>query len=213
VRNKRAIALNNIEGFIRQIIGWREHCRLTYVIDYKNMAAANVLAGKIDVSKWGTTSKLEIAPLDDAIEKMTKYGYLHHIERLMIVGSFMLMMGANPDSAMKWFYHSSIDAFEWNMINNVKIMAMYAMGAKSYTTKPYIASSNYILKMSNYKRDGKWDVVWDALYWEFIRKNEAVIKHNPRMAMQIKFYKNKSKRQKILYNQVKQKFLKSFNHK
>ena len=204
--NTRSITINNIEGFIRQIIGWREHCRLTYVVNYKEMRAANVLNGKINVSNWGA-AVIGVAPVDDAVKKMTEHGYLHHIERLMIVGSFMLMMGANPDSAMKWFLHSGIDAYEWNMLNNVKIMAMYAMGTKSYTTKPYIASSNYILKMSNYKKDGHWELIWDALYWEFIRKNQSLIKHNPRLAIQIKLYKNKSKKQKMLYRTIKQKFL------
>jgi deoxyribodipyrimidine photolyase-related protein len=202
--SKKKSELHNIEGFIRQVIGWREHCRLTYVVAYNKMKSANKLKGKYKIPKSWFSDKPNtgIEPLDDALSNGWKYGYLHHIERLMIVGSFMLMIGIHPDEAYKWFFHMSCDSYDWNMINNVKIMALYAY-PKLYTTKPYIASSNYILRMSNYKKDGVWDKVWDSLYWEFVNKNKLLIKGNPRLSIQIKNYHNKSNEEKQLYKKTK----------
>lgn len=201
--------LHNIEGYIRQIIGWREHCRLTYVVAYDKMIKANKLKGKYKVPKsWFSENPgTGIEPLDDALSNGWKYGYLHHIERLMIIGSFMLMIGIHPDEAYKWFFHMSCDSYDWNMVNNVKIMALYSY-PNLYTTKPYIASSNYILKMSNYKKDGLWDKVWDALYWEFINKHKVIIKKNPRLSIQIKYYNNKTSEEKKEYKKTKNDIIK-----
>jgi deoxyribodipyrimidine photolyase-related protein len=201
--------LHNIEGFIRQIIGWREHCRLTYVIAYNKMKNANKLKNKYKIPKswYSNNPNTGIEPLDNAIHNGWTYGYLHHIERLMIIGSFMLMIGIHPNEAYKWFFHMSCDSYDWNMINNVKIMALYAY-PDLYTTKPYIASSNYIFKMSNYKKDGIWDKIWDSLYWEFINKNKLLIKKNPRLSIQIKNYDNKTNDEKISYKNIKNNLIK-----
>lgn len=204
------ISINNIEGFIRQIIGWREHCRLTYEIAYTEMKFANKLKGnyKIPSSWYSSNPNTGIKPLDDVIAKGWNNGYLHHIERLMVIGSFMLMIGIHPDEAYEWFFHMSCDSYDWNMINNVKIMALYAY-PNLYTTKPYIASSNYILKMSNYKKDGIWDVIWDSLYWEFINKYSDLISKNGRMAIQIKYYSKKSPEETLKYKTVKKLTIKN----
>ena len=206
---KKQKELHNVEGFIRQILGWREHCRLTYVVAYDKMKNANKLKGKYKIPKswFSENPNTGIEPLDDALSNGWKYGYLHHIERLMVVGSFMLMIGIHPDEAYKWFYHMSCDSYDWNMINNVKIMALYAY-PKLYTTKPYIASSNYILKMSNYKKDGIWDKIWDSLYWEFVNKNKILIKGNPRLSIQVKNYNNKSIDEKKSYKKIKNDIIK-----
>lgn len=203
LESSAGIEMNNIEGFIRQILGWREHCRLTYVCVYDKMIKANELNGKYNIppSWYSINPNTGITPLDNAISRGWKHGYLHHIERLMVIGSFMLMVGVNPNEAMKWFLHMGCDAFEWNMVNNVKIMAMYAAPGL-YTTKPYISSSNYILKMSNYKKDGHWDVIWDAIYWEFINKNKRLLSYNPRMSMQLIIYSKKSKKERDDYKKT-----------
>jgi deoxyribodipyrimidine photolyase-related protein len=186
------IPFSSVEGFIRQIIGWREHCRLTYEIYYHTMKKTNILHSKWKLGEpWynGTTG---IKPIDDAIHIGFQYGYLHHILRLMVMGTSMLMLDVNPDEAMKWFYEMSCDSYEWNMINNVKCMAMWSDGGKLYTTKPYISTSNYLLRMSDYKRDGKWDKVWDGMYWIFLKRNEKWMKKNGRFGMiQIKYMKRK----------------------
>lgn len=199
-QSEKKINLHNIEGFIRQIIGWREHCRLTYVVAYDKMKNANALKAKYIIPKswYSTNPNTGLKPLDDALSNGWKYGYLHHIERLMVIGSFMLMIGIHPDEGYKWFYHMSCDSYDWNMVNNVRIMALYAY-PKLYTTKPYIASSNYIMKMSNYKKDGIWDKIWDSLYWEFIRENKTLIMENPRLSVQVKYYSNKSTTEKKEY--------------
>ncbi len=201
--------LHNVEGFIRQVIGWREHCRLTYINAYSKMKTANKLKSKLKVPKswFSEEPKTNILPLKNAISKGWKYGYLHHIERLMIIGSFMLMVGIAPNEAYKWFFHMSCDSFDWNMINNVKIMALYAYPGL-YTTKPYVASSNYISKMSDYKHDGIWDKAYDAIYWEFISKYRAMIKKNPRLSMQVKFYDRKTKSEKLAYKKIKNSLIK-----
>ena len=206
-------SLHSIEGFIRQIIGWREHCRLTYVVAYDKMLNANKLKAKYQVpeSWYSTKPNTGITPLDTALAKGWSNGYLHHIERLMVIGSFMLMASIHPNSAYKWFYHMSCDSYDWNMINNVKIMALYAY-PKLYTTKPYIASSHYIMSMSNYKKDGVWDKVWDSLYWEFIRSHKSLIKKNPRLSIQLKNYNNKTPKEKKLYRDTKKSLLASFIH-
>ena len=206
---KKQKELHNIEGFIRQVVGWREHCRLTYVIAYDKMKNANKLKGKYKIPKswFSDNPKTGIKPLDDALTNGWTNGYLHHIERLMVVGSFMMMIGIHPDEAYKWFFHMSCDSYDWNMVNNVKIMALYAY-PKLYTTKPYIASSNYILKMSNYEKDGVWDKVWDALYWEFVNKHKLLIKGNPRLSMQIKFYSKKTLGEKQEYKKIKNDIIK-----
>ncbi len=202
----KTITLNTVEGFLRQIIGWREHCRYTYLLAYPILQHSNYLKsrGKLD-RRWyeGTTG---IAPIDDAIKRAFSTGYLHHILRLMVVGSFMMMSEVDPNEAYRWFYEFSCDSAEWNMINNVKSMAMYADGGL-YTTKPYIASSAYIKKMSNYKADGKWDTLWDALYWTFIDKHRNMIKKNGRLGIQVKYYDRKKRTEKLEYGRIKRAWL------
>jgi deoxyribodipyrimidine photolyase-related protein len=202
------IEMNNIEGFIRQVLGWREHCRLTYVCVYDKMSTSNELGGKYKIPPtwYSTKPNTGLIPLDNAISRGWKHGYLHHIERLMVIGSFMLMIGIHPNEAMKWFLHMGCDAFEWNMVNNVKIMAMYAAPGL-YTTKPYISSSNYILKMSNYKKDGHWDIIWDAIYWEFIVKNKKLLTSNPRMSMQLIIYSKKTQEERDSYKKTIKDFI------
>jgi deoxyribodipyrimidine photolyase-related protein len=206
--NSAGIEINNIEGFIRQVLGWREHCRLTYTCVYSKMIGACELGGDYDVPKawYSTEPNTGLAPLDNALSRGWKHGYLHHIERLMIIGSFMLMVGIHPNSAMHWFLSMGCDAYEWNMVNNVKIMAMYAAPGL-YTTKPYVSSSNYILKMSNYKKDGHWDVIWDAIYWEFINKHRKLLISNPRMSMQLIIYSKKTPQERAEYKKIVKEYL------
>jgi deoxyribodipyrimidine photolyase-related protein len=187
------IPFSSVEGFVRQIIGWREHCRLTYEIYYNTMKKTNILHSKWKLGEHWYKGTTGIKPIDDAIHIGFQYGYLHHILRLMVMGTSMLMLDVNPDEAIKWFYEMSCDSYEWNMINNVKCMAMWSDGGKLYTTKPYISTSNYLLRMSDYKRDGKWDKVWDGMYWIFLKRNKKWMKKNGRFGMiQIKYMKKKS---------------------
>jgi deoxyribodipyrimidine photolyase-related protein len=110
-------------------------------------------------------------------------GYLHHIERLMVIGNFMFLCEIKPDAVYNWFMELFIDSYDWVMVPNVYGMSQYADGGLM-STKPYISSSNYIMKMSNYKK-GDWQQIWDALYWRFISNNTDFFKSNPRLSMMV----------------------------
>ena len=172
--NSRKIKINNYEGFIRQVIGWREYQRYLYEFAYKQMVSRNFFGNTRKLSKkWyqGTTGVL---PIDHAIQTAFKYGYLHHIQRLMIMSNFMNLCGISPKEAYKWFMEFAIDSYDWVMIGNVYSMGMFADGGLSMR-KPYISSSSYILRMSDYPRDN-WTKVWDLLYRAFWTKHAAKLK-------------------------------------
>ena len=134
---------------------------------------------KIPKSFYNGTTGIE--PFDDSIKKITKTGYIHHIERLMIVGNLMLLCEIDPDEVYRWFMELSIDSYDWVMVPNVYGMSQFADGGLM-STKPYISGSSYILKMSDYKKGG-WCSVWDALFWNFINNHKVFFKKNPRMRM------------------------------
>lgn len=192
--NKRELPVNSVEGFIRQILGWREFIRVVYTHKgvYQRTNNHFQYTRKIPASFYnGTTG---IAPIDDVIHKVNQHGYAHHIERLMIVGNFMLLCEFDPDEVYRWFMELFIDAYDWVMVPNVYGMSQYA-DAGLMSTKPYISGSNYILKMSNYPK-GHWCEVWDALYWLFIIKHKNAFAKNPRMSMMVSLA-NKQPQEKI----------------
>ena len=177
------IPLNNVEGFIRQIIGWREFIRGIYLCDGVKQRTTNHFdyARKIPASFWKGETGIE--PLDNSIKKLLKTGYSHHIERLMIFGNFFLLCEFDPDEVYQWFMEMYVDAYDWVMVPNVYGMTQYADGGLM-TTKPYCSGSNYILKMSDYKK-GTWCEIWDALYWRFIFVNKEEFAKNRRMSMMV----------------------------
>ena len=175
------IKINNVEGFIRQIIGWREFIKNVY--DYHNtfMKTSNFWNHTLKLKKsWydGTTG---IEPLDQAIKDIDKHGYAHHIIRLMLIANIMNLSGIDPKEIFKWFMEMFIDSSDWVMTPNVFGMGTFSDGG-IFATKPYICGSNYLLKMSDYKR-GDWCEVVDGLYWKFIEKNKKYIKSNHRLSM------------------------------
>jgi deoxyribodipyrimidine photolyase-related protein len=179
--NKNNITFSSLEGFIRQIIGWREFMRgLHDTLDFEK----NYFNHKNKLNKKWYTGHTGILPLDDCITRVMKNGYLHHIERLMIVGNLMLLCRIDPNDVNKWFMELFIDSAEWVMKPNVYGMSQFADGG-SFATKPYIGGSNYILKMSNYKKDD-WCDIWDGLYWKFIYDNRELFSKNQRMSMMVK---------------------------
>ena len=208
VQTHPTIPFSSVEGFLRQIIGWREHCRLTYLVLYKELKKTNVYRSIYRLKEEWYTGETGIEPIDDSIRMGFRYGYLHHIHRLMVMGSAMMMLEVHPDQAMKWFYEMSCDSYEWNMINNVKCMAM---GNLLYTTKPYMATSNYLKHMSNYPRDGKWDLLWDGMYWRFLKRHQLILKKNGRFGMiQVKYLKKKTIKQMKEYEECVKSFQKKF---
>lgn len=180
---KKPVPLASLEGFIRQILGWREYIRGMYRKQHVQLRTANTFGhNRRMTADWynGTTG---IPPVDDVIKKTLARSYAHHIERLMIVGNIMLLCDFHPDDVYRWFMEMYIDAYDWVMVPNVYGMSQYADGG-SMVTKPYVSSSNYILKMSHYEK-GEWCDVWDGLYWRFIEKNQERFKKNPRMSMMV----------------------------
>ena len=193
------IPLNSAEGFIRQLIGWREFIRAIYHCKGSKQRTTNFwnFSRKIPPSFYNGTTGID--PIDDSIKKVLKTGYCHHIERLMVLANFMMLCEFHPDSVYCWFMELFIDAYDWVMVPNVYGMSLYADGGLM-TTKPYISSSNYILKMSNYKK-GPWQEIWDALFWRFMNTHRAFFLKNPRLSMLVRtFDKMDSNKQNHLIN-------------
>jgi len=179
--NKNNIPLNSLEGFIRQIIGWREFIRIVYEREGSKQRTTNYwkFTRKIPASFWnGTTG---ITPIDSTIKKVLATGYCHHIERLMVLGNFMLLCEFDPNEVYKWFMEMFIDAYDWVMVPNVYGMTQFADGGLM-TTKPYISGSNYLMKMSDYEK-GEWQPIWDGLFWRFMHQHRTFFLSNPRIGM------------------------------
>lgn len=161
------IPLNSYEGFIRQLF-WREYQYYCYLfVDFKSSNYFNNT--RLLTSEW-YTGKTNVLPVDDAIKEAFDTGYLHHIKRLMLIGNFMNLCYIDPKEGFKWFMEFSCDSYEWVMYQNVYDMVFFVTNGKTMR-RPYISSSNYILKMSNYKKD-EWCDVWDMKYKDFVSKNK-----------------------------------------
>ena len=180
------ILLNSLEGFIRQIIGWREFIRGVYVTKGREERTRNY---------WGFTKKIPssfydgttgILPVDETIKKILKTGYCHHIERLMVLGNFMLLCEFDPDEVYRWFMELFIDSYDWVMVPNVYGMSQFADGGMM-STKPYVSGSNYLMKMSDYPK-GDWQEIWDALFWRFLDNHRTFFLTNPRLGMLVKTF-------------------------
>ena len=204
---KNHIKINNTEGIIRQIIGWREFIRGMYISHGVPSRTKNFwnFKRKIPASFYqGTTG---IIPVDDTIKKINTYAYCHHIERLMVIGNFMLLCEFDPDEVYRWFMELFIDAYDWVMVPNVYGMSQFADGGL-FSTKPYISSSNYIIKMSDYKKD-EWCIIWDALFWRFMNTHREFLRKNPRLNMLIHTYDKMDKDKKNNMIQTADAYLKS----
>jgi deoxyribodipyrimidine photolyase-related protein len=186
---------NAKEGFIRQIIGWREFMLKIYQNDGVKLRNSNFFEFKNEIPLKILDGKSGITPLDDCIKKLNQSAYNHHIERLMILGNLFLLLEIKPNSVYEFFMKYYIDAYDWVMIGNVYGMSGFSDGG-SITTKPYISSSNYIIKMSDYKKSEEWSKIVDALYWRFLYKHSNKFEKNPRMKMQIALL-NKMKEEKL----------------
>ncbi len=178
---KNNTSINSVEGFVRQIMGWREFIRGIYQTRSHKQFGHNFFDNQRKLTDdWynGTTG---IDPLDDAIKLTTEHGYTHHINRLMVISNIMNLSGIHPDEIYKWFLEMYIDASEWVMVPNVYGMGTFADGGV-FSTKPYICGSSYIMRMSNFKK-GPWCDIVDGLYWSFIKNNLDFFKTNPRLAV------------------------------
>ncbi len=174
--------LSSLEGFIRQVFGWREFIHGVYQSSsYQNVEQFNF---------WGHTNKLNklwdegqtgILPLDESVHELSQYAWTHHINRLMVLANIMNLTGIKPNESKKWFMEKFIDSADWVMDPNVYGMGLFADGG-IFASKPYICGSNYILKMSDYPK-GEWCEILDALYWRFILVHDDFFLSQPRMSM------------------------------
>ncbi|HYO39883.1 MAG TPA: cryptochrome/photolyase family protein [Nocardioidaceae bacterium] len=172
------VDLPSVEGFVRQVIGWREYMRATYVVHGRGMRTRNLLGltRELDESWWQGTTGLD--PVDTVIRRVNQHGWCHHIERLMVLGNAMLLCRIDPDEVYEFFMVMFIDAYDWVMVPNVYAMSQFATG-ELITTKPYVSGSNYLRKMSDFS-PGDWTAAWDALYWQFVADHRDGFAANPR---------------------------------
>ena len=177
------IPINSVEGFIRQVIGWREFIMGVYWDNMPQYKQQNFWNHKKELSSSWYTADTGIPPLDGAIKESIDLGYTHHINRLMIISNLMNLSGVDPNSIHKWFMEMYVDTADWVMVPNVYGMGTFSDGG-IFSTKPYICGSSYMLRMSNYKK-GDWCDVVDGLYWNFIEKNINFFKTNPRLSLMV----------------------------
>lgn len=182
----KKVPLNSVEGFVRQILGWREYIRAVYIREGVRQRKRNFMGFTRKIPHSFYEGETGIAPIDSVIKKVIGSAYAHHIERLMILGNFMLLCEFHPDEVYRWFMELFIDAYDWVMVPNVYGMSQFADGGLM-STKPYFSSSNYVLKMSDFKK-GPWCGVWDALFWRFMHVHRDMIARNPRMAILLKTF-------------------------
>jgi deoxyribodipyrimidine photolyase-related protein len=181
--NKHKTPINSLEGFVRQILGWREFIRGIYQNFSEHQEERNFFNHKRSLSKHWWNGTTGIPPLDDAIKKAWRLGYCHHIERLMILSNMMLLCEIEPREAHRWFMEMFVDSSDWVMGPNVYGMGLFSDGG-IFATKPYTCGSNYWLKMSDYS-PGPWVEVVDGLYWSFIHKHKDYYSKNPRMKVMV----------------------------
>ena len=178
------IPLNSLEGFVRQLIGWREFVRAAYILKGRRQRTRNFWEHDRPLPSAFWEARTGIDPIDTVIGRVLQHAYAHHIERLMILGNFMQLCGFRPDDVYRWFMELFIDAYDWVMVPNVYGMALYADGGL-VSTKPYVAGSNYVRKMSDFKR-GEWCEIWDGLFWTFVDKHRQRFASNPRTASMVR---------------------------
>lgn len=175
------VPMQSLEGFVRQVIGWREFVRGVYRNYSEQQDATNFWLHEREMSPGWHDGTTGIPPLDDAIRTAQRLGWTHHIPRLMVLGNLMTLCEIRPSSAHRWFMEMFVDSSEWVMGPNVYGMGLFSDGG-IFATKPYICGSNYLLKMSDYKK-GPWCEIVDGLYWRFIDKHREFFSGNPRLAL------------------------------
>lgn len=201
--------LASVEGFVRQILGWREYVRGIYWTQMPGYLERNVLDAQEDLPAWYWTGATDMACLRDALAQTLAHGYANHIQRLMVTGLFALMLGVNPKQVHTWYLAVYVDAVEWVELPNTLGMSQYADGGVM-GSKPYIATGKYIARMSPYckgcryepaQRSGDSACPFTTLYWDFLMRHETALAKNPRMALQVKNVARLTEAQKLAVNE------------
>lgn len=184
------VPMNSLEGFIRQVIGWREFMHGIYVFRGSEIRRKNFWNFETPLPQSFYDGTTGIPPVDRVIRQLLENGYCHHIERLMVLGNFMLLCRINPDDVYRWFMEMFVDSYDWVMVPNVYGMSQFADGG-TFTTKPYLSGSNYVLKMSDEPK-GDWCKIWDGLFWTFIGDHTPFFLKNPRLSMMARSWEKQS---------------------
>ncbi len=190
-RHADEVDIAQVEGFIRQILGWREYMRGIYWAKMPKYAKLNYFEHEAPLPKWYWTGKVKMNCLRHAVGQSLETAYAHHIQRLMVTGNFALLLGVHPDEVDRWYLGIYIDAVQWVEITNTRGMSQFADGG-IVGTKPYVSSANYIHKMSDYckgcvydrkKKHGEGACPFNSLYWDFYDRHEDKLGNNPRIGM------------------------------
>ena len=213
------IEFNQLEGFVRQIIGWREYMRGIYWNKMPEFASMNFFNNQEKLPDWFWTGKTKMNCMKDAIQQSLQYAYAHHIQRLMITGNFALLAGIHPDEIDAWYLGIYIDAFEWVEITNTRGMSQFADGG-IVGTKPYVSSASYIDKMSHYcsscfykksLKTGEKACPFNSLYWNFYDRNEDQLGKNPRIGMMYNVWRKMKPEDKTALLEQADYYLKNIN--
>ncbi|WP_227396217.1 cryptochrome/photolyase family protein [Jeotgalibacillus aurantiacus] len=196
--------LNSVEGFIRQILGWREYIRAVYLKTMPEYKKVNELNHQVDLPSFFWDGQSNMTCMEQSLKPVVASGYNHHIQRLMVLGNFANLFGISPQQTADWFNEMYIDAYDWVVLPNVLGMALYADGGK-LSTKPYVSSGKYIHKMSNYCTSCPYNVnhqleedacPFNALYWNFLDRHAEKLSRNPRMGLIYSQWSKKEESQK-----------------
>ena len=224
----RDVPIQSLEGYLRQVIGWREYCRLIYMFTRKELDNKNYFNHRNKLSKqlWYYGKGSSGMPfIDDMIKKTLKYAYLHHIERLMYIGNYSLITQTDPKILFRWFQSMNIDSYHVFMYPNVYGMSQHSAGP-IMMKRPYFSSAAYIDKMSNYRKrknkynkiiinkdknkEYEWFQVWDSLYYYFISKNKKIFSKNYALAAQVKHYDRKSAKDKQDIKKIAKEYMRKY---
>jgi deoxyribodipyrimidine photolyase-related protein len=188
------VPLASVEGFIRQILGWREFVRGIYWTQMPEYASRNALNAQHRLPAFFWHGETDMVCLRASIQQTLEHGYAHHIQRLMVTGLYTMLLGVDPNEVHRWYLAVYVDAVEWVELPNTSGMSQYADGGVM-ASKPYAATGKYIQRMSNYCKGCRYDpgesvgenaCPFTTLYWDFLKRHEAALARNPRMVMQVR---------------------------
>ena len=207
--------LNSVEGFIRQILGWREFIHGIYWLKMPEYREVNFLGADRPLPKWAYTGETEMRCVSQAIHGAVDHAYNHHIQRLMVLGNYFLLGGYEPKAVLRWYTEMYLDAYDWVMVPNVLGMILFADGG-FFATKPYAAGAAYQDKMGNHcascrfdpkKKDGPDACPFHSLYWNFFGQHAKLFGKNPRIGMMVKIWEKKPSAEQKEIRQRAQRFL------
>jgi deoxyribodipyrimidine photolyase-related protein len=219
-KTQQKAIISSVEGFIRQLIGWRSYVRFIYKYHGDELYDTNQFKQKNKLPKTWFEGTTGIYPIDTLIKKVDQTAYAHHIERLMYLGNFALISQIKPQEIYDWFMICFIDSYEWVMIPNIMGMSQYSSDVIKMMTKPYFSSSNYVKNMSNFKQDQYemiklsdkeyyWNEIWDSLYYNFINANKDKLKKFYGTAYIVSHWNKKSSEEKKQIIKLANKYLSS----